>query len=368
MEPTRNSHATLVDLLDRVLDKGLIIHADLIVSVAGVPLIGVNLRAALAGMETMLRYGLMRDWDEEIRTRESEYRREQKSSLVSGEEIITEMLGSYHCSEGIYAVWRTGRFLLTDKRLILYHTSFEEVLFETALDEIMGLALENELHFTGKPRENLNLLLKCGNIVRLHARDTLGLKEALEQGLISLGVCWEEIPNLNLHDDNTAKFLLDGEEVMYCGGIWHQIPSRGILAESWKPGHLYLTSRRLCWWYDFEEMIGFETPLNCITGSMTEIKELGTALKRGKALDVVYIGERGKEVASFSGDNLADWERALNEASSRRDCALTGEMETCPRCGREAESSGLLERGCNYCAWISPRTMKKELVTGIEVG
>lgn len=63
MEPTREAKATLVDLLDRVLDKGLIIHADIIVSVAGIPLIGVNLKAALAGMETMLEYGMMEDWD-----------------------------------------------------------------------------------------------------------------------------------------------------------------------------------------------------------------------------------------------------------------------------------------------------------------
>jgi len=68
MQPVRERHATLVDLLDRVLDKGLVINADIIISVAGIPLIGVNLRAALAGMETMLRYGMLKDWDERIRS------------------------------------------------------------------------------------------------------------------------------------------------------------------------------------------------------------------------------------------------------------------------------------------------------------
>jgi len=81
MEPTRNSHATLVDLLDRVLDKGLVINADIIISLAGVPLIGVNLRAALAGMETMLEYGLMKEWDARIRARESERRRKNVESI-----------------------------------------------------------------------------------------------------------------------------------------------------------------------------------------------------------------------------------------------------------------------------------------------
>lgn len=59
MEPTRTGRATLVDLLDRVLDKGLILDADLIISLAGVPLIAVSLRAAIAGVETMAKYGMM---------------------------------------------------------------------------------------------------------------------------------------------------------------------------------------------------------------------------------------------------------------------------------------------------------------------
>jgi hypothetical protein len=58
---------TLVDLLDRVLDRGLVIDADIIISLAGVPLVGIKLRAALAGMETMVRYGLMEEWDNNIR-------------------------------------------------------------------------------------------------------------------------------------------------------------------------------------------------------------------------------------------------------------------------------------------------------------
>ena len=77
MEPTRDLHATLTDLLDRVLDKGVIINADVIITVSGIPLIAVNLRAAIAGMETMLEYGLMSDWDEMTRSRERENRKEK---------------------------------------------------------------------------------------------------------------------------------------------------------------------------------------------------------------------------------------------------------------------------------------------------
>jgi hypothetical protein len=53
--------ATLTDLLDRVLDKGLFLRADLVISVAGIPLIGVTLSAAVAGIETLLEYGIMSD-------------------------------------------------------------------------------------------------------------------------------------------------------------------------------------------------------------------------------------------------------------------------------------------------------------------
>lgn len=63
MKPTKPRQAGLVQLLDRLLDKGVIVHADLIISLAGVPLIGVSLKAAVAAVETMLRYGMWEDWD-----------------------------------------------------------------------------------------------------------------------------------------------------------------------------------------------------------------------------------------------------------------------------------------------------------------
>jgi hypothetical protein len=63
VKPVRDTQGTLVDLLDRILDKGLILDADIIIHVAGIPLVGVKLKAALAGIETMLSYGIWEDWD-----------------------------------------------------------------------------------------------------------------------------------------------------------------------------------------------------------------------------------------------------------------------------------------------------------------
>ncbi|MGA2768830.1 MAG: gas vesicle protein [Candidatus Bathyarchaeia archaeon] len=53
-----NSSGGLADAIDRILDKGLVINADIAVSVAGVELLGIKIRAALASFETAARYGL----------------------------------------------------------------------------------------------------------------------------------------------------------------------------------------------------------------------------------------------------------------------------------------------------------------------
>lgn len=67
MQPTRDLRVTLVDLLDRVLDKGVVVNADVIIHLSGIPLIGLNLRLALAGMDTFLKYGIWEDWDAALR-------------------------------------------------------------------------------------------------------------------------------------------------------------------------------------------------------------------------------------------------------------------------------------------------------------
>jgi hypothetical protein len=58
LRATRDESSSLVDVIDRVLDKGLVINADICVSVAGVELLGVKIRAALASFETAAKYGL----------------------------------------------------------------------------------------------------------------------------------------------------------------------------------------------------------------------------------------------------------------------------------------------------------------------
>lgn len=84
MEPERES--CLVEVLDRLLNKGVVLNADLIISVAGIPMIGINLRAVLASMETMLDYGMMEECDKS--TREWYSRQERTVPLEHGEDIV----------------------------------------------------------------------------------------------------------------------------------------------------------------------------------------------------------------------------------------------------------------------------------------
>ncbi|MGM0928968.1 MAG: gas vesicle protein [Actinomycetota bacterium] len=58
MEPQRDREGTLTHVIETLLDKGLVINADITVSVAGVELLGIRIRAALASFETAARYGL----------------------------------------------------------------------------------------------------------------------------------------------------------------------------------------------------------------------------------------------------------------------------------------------------------------------
>jgi Zn finger protein HypA/HybF involved in hydrogenase expression len=58
LQAMRDESATLIDVVERILDKGLVINADICVSVAGVELLGIKIRAALASFETAAKYGL----------------------------------------------------------------------------------------------------------------------------------------------------------------------------------------------------------------------------------------------------------------------------------------------------------------------
>jgi ribosomal protein L37E len=360
MNPSRDTHATLVDLLDRILDKGLIINADIIISVAGIPLIGVNLRAALAGMETMLKYGVMQAWDEKTRAWEREHWKKTIPSLIEGKEIILKMYGSYYYSKGIYNTWRPGYFYLTNQRLILYRQDFDEITFQIPLEEIKALVMREEAHLVkGKKKQVLYLIDKQDQVHRLNAVEINQLKDAIEQNLETRGLSLEESPVLPEFEEGPIDFLIEGEEVTHRGkGIWYLVPASGIQQETWRPGHLYLTNKRLCWWYDFERKLVFDLPVDRIVSANTEMRKIsGLNSKKERVLDVAYRVNSAKTIASFSGgEQLDEWVEALNRIVSGQ---ISEETETCPQCGKPAPAKELLEEGCSSCGWVSAKIKQR---------
>jgi len=49
---------TMADVIDRILDKGLVINADIAVSLVDIELLSIKIRAVLCSLETAVRYGL----------------------------------------------------------------------------------------------------------------------------------------------------------------------------------------------------------------------------------------------------------------------------------------------------------------------
>lgn len=79
MKPTRDDDA-VVDLVDTILRDGVVLQADVVVSVGDIPLVGISLRAAVAGMTTMTEYGHLTDFDDRLRERATAHHDGEKRS------------------------------------------------------------------------------------------------------------------------------------------------------------------------------------------------------------------------------------------------------------------------------------------------
>ncbi|MFI2102035.1 gas vesicle protein [Isoptericola sp. NPDC019693] len=160
LQPSRDLHATLPDLLDALLNKGVFLDLDLIITVADIPLIGVNLRAAVAGIETMLEHGMMRGWDEQTRAwvRQSLARH---VPLEPDEEVVARMAGGHRQDEPA-TIWRPGTVYLTTRRLFVWRADPRELLWQTALDDVTEVEVRTELAVGGEERERLAVTTPAG--------------------------------------------------------------------------------------------------------------------------------------------------------------------------------------------------------------
>ncbi|MFC2000255.1 gas vesicle protein GvpJ [Chloroflexota bacterium] len=366
MQPTAVAECGVTDFLERILDKGMVIHADLIVSLAGVPLVGVSLKAAIAGMETMLKYGMLVDWDEKTRDWERKERdtsRKGKVPLLDGEEVLVKAFGAHWYSRGIYRNWRPGQLYVTDRRVLLWRALPAEVLLDIPYELMRGMAAHRRMNVAGKETEYLHILLKDGEVAGIQPADFSAVKEAIERRMKTLGLKLERCPTIPLPDEGAGRFLAPGEGVTHCGRMWHlmRVPSSGSAApHKWKPGHLCLTNRRLYWYHDFDGRLKWEVPIDSLIHATCRTDNVSGALKGKQVLSVLYTSDSENRVACFSGQmvEMKNWEDALSDIIRQRDDTLPDDWETCPRCEKKASRLVLLRESCPSCGWTSPRVRR----------
>ncbi len=54
---------TVLDILDRILDKGVVINGDITIAIAGVDLLTLKINLVIASLETAKRYGIPLPWE-----------------------------------------------------------------------------------------------------------------------------------------------------------------------------------------------------------------------------------------------------------------------------------------------------------------
>jgi hypothetical protein len=174
MRPERDGG--IVEILDRLLNKGAIINADVIITVAGIPLLGLTLKAALAGMETMLDYGMMKAWDESTRRWYSRELAQRESMLLAeGETMLHRVHGSLYWG-GTFEVWKPGHWYVTDRRVFL--RAYDGIAFEMSLGAIDAIEVESD----DSGRETLFLYSRTKrSMVRI--KDTQGFFATLEKAI-----------------------------------------------------------------------------------------------------------------------------------------------------------------------------------------
>jgi hypothetical protein len=194
MEATRERKTTLVDLLDRVLDKGAVIDADVIISVSGVPLIGLKLRAMLASIETMIEYGMWADWDKAIRAAANEEERKrlaQEHALLEGETPRFQCAASYWQSAGACPAWSYGTLTITDAAIRIHRREPLACLSTVRFEELAGYSLEyGTVSASAEPSGYLHLVLTNGSIISLHPNDTQQVIVRIEEEMNRRKLRW----------------------------------------------------------------------------------------------------------------------------------------------------------------------------------
>ncbi|MFC6059179.1 gas vesicle protein [Streptomyces pratens] len=296
MRPTRDPRVTLDDLLEVVLNKGAVLHLDLIVAVADIPLIGVSLRAAVAGMETMLEYGMMRHWDEDTRAWAERSVARRALDLGEDENVVCRMTGGHLLTEGLYHGWRPGTVYLTDRRLVVLRDEPREILWETGLDAVTAVRLEPERTVGGEERLRLDVALADGGQERLSARQPGEL-----HALLTEACAGRPVP--------AAPFAppVEEEPPLVEEHVWYHEPRRG--GPLWRGGQGRLTAGRLIW----KSPVDSRPALVLSTADITAVRRVPAYGPAGEGSVIAVHTTAGDEVR-LAADDPAAWTERLRAA------------------------------------------------------
>jgi hypothetical protein len=294
MQPTRDPQATLPDLIEVLLNKGVYLNLDLIISVADIPLIGVNLRATIAGIETMLEYGMMRQWDEETRKWVQQSVRAHLP-LDDDEEILAKMAGG-HYQDNFYRTWRPGRVYLTSKRLIVHRRDPAETLWQARLNSIASVAALSESSIGGGERTRILIRLVDGTEAKLSAIEPERLID-LVRG--QRGVAEESEP---------AEESRECGQVLREGHMWClETLSTG---STWRGGHARLTQSELVWKSPLDTRARVRVAPAEVQNLRWDDRDNPTDEPRSLVLDTAAAS-----VHLAAGD-IADWQKSLGQWSA----------------------------------------------------
>ncbi|MFA4876975.1 MAG: gas vesicle protein [Methanoregula sp.] len=197
MDATREQRTTLVDLLDRVLEKGAVIDADVIITVAGVPLIGLKLRAMLASIETMIQYGMWADWDRAIRAAAGEEEKRKillETAMLRGETPLLRCAASYWQSSGACPAWTYGTLTVTANAVRIHQKEPLACLVDVPFESLAGYSLEyGTVSAAAEPTGYLHLVLTDGSVSSLHPAAAEEVIRCIGTGMKQKNLQWRPV-------------------------------------------------------------------------------------------------------------------------------------------------------------------------------
>ncbi|GAA1846712.1 gas vesicle protein [Brevibacterium marinum] len=290
MQPTRDPRATLPDLIEVLLNKGVYLNLDLIISVADIPLIGVNLRATIAGIETMLEYGMMRQWDKE--TREWVQRSVHAHlPLADGEEILAKMAGG-HYQDNFYRTWRPGSAYLTSQRLIIHRRDPAETLWQATLSSIESITALREPSIGGEERTRIFVRLDDGSESKLSALEPERLITLVQE---QRGAALE----------TSSDRLSDPAQPLRRGRMWYlETLSTG---GTWRGGEASLTGEELVWKSPMDSRALVRVPVGQLQNLRWEHQDNPTDAPR------ILVFDTDDSTVRLAADDIGDWHDELEQ-------------------------------------------------------